>query len=331
VRILFGFVVALLVQSPVWAQNAPAPVRPWAQGVDEATQVRALKIFEEANELFAQDLHAQAAKKYKQALEIWDHPSIRRNLSETQIYLGDRILEALENLESALQYGDAPLGKQIYKRALLQKRLLEGQVATVEIISDQEGIVVSLDGDQLFVGPGKKSKRVLPGRHLLLSEKKGFISQSEELSAFAKSPISLTVELERLVTKQFTFKRRWASWVPWTVAGSGLALAATGGILMATGNSNIADFDKQIDELCPSSCPVDQPEVQDLLGKKDTAETTRTAGVIILGVGAAAVIAGTVLLVLNQPQEIPADEQPRVSVSFSASDSGFGLVLSGRL
>ena len=54
--------------------------------------------------------------------------------------------------------------------------------------------------------------------------------------------------------------------------------------------------------------PVD--EVADLLDKKDKAELQRILGTSFIAEGATALVAGTVLLVLNQPHEVAPEERP---------------------
>src|SRR5437867_4389044 len=118
-------VILLFVAGTAWADA------PWEQGVPKATRDEAQQLFQDGNNLFAQQAHKPALEKYEAAIKLWDHPLIRFNMAVTLIRL-DRILEADVNLESALRFGDQPFTKELYQQALDYRRLVSGQVGTVE-------------------------------------------------------------------------------------------------------------------------------------------------------------------------------------------------------
>jgi hypothetical protein len=80
---------------------------------------------------------------------------------------------------------------------------------------------------------------------------------------------------------------RRGSWVPIVVGGAGLALAATGGVLLATVPSDYDDLKGQCAPYCPPS-------------RTSSLETRATAGYVLAGVGAAAVTAGIILWLLDR-------------------------------
>src|ERR1700733_8189364 len=97
----------------------------WAKGVPAETQAQANKLFAEANQLFAQQAHAPALEKYRAAIALWDHPMIRYNMAVTLIRL-DRILEAADNLEKALRFGQTPFSTpELYQQALDYQALVK--------------------------------------------------------------------------------------------------------------------------------------------------------------------------------------------------------------
>ena len=136
-------------------EAAPAPTpapsavssegKPWAQGVPQDVQDKAKALYEEGNTLFAQQAHAPALEKYKQAIALWEHPLIRFNMAVTEIRL-ERILEAADDLEKALAYGDKPFKPELYQQALDYQALVKGRVGFIEATCDDTASRLLLDG-----------------------------------------------------------------------------------------------------------------------------------------------------------------------------------------
>jgi Tfp pilus assembly protein PilF len=87
---------------------APAVVRadaPWSQGVSEEQKAKAKVLLDQGNALLIDKKYVEALDKYTEAVAQWDHPAIRFNMVRCQIQLGKN-LEAYENLEKSLKYGD---------------------------------------------------------------------------------------------------------------------------------------------------------------------------------------------------------------------------------
>src|SRR6185503_16480126 len=125
-------VIILLVfaSATAWADQ------PWEQGVPKDKRDQAQALFQEGNLLFAQQAHQPALEKYNAAIALWDHPLIRFNMAVTLIRL-DRILEAADNLDSALRFDAKPFTPELYQQALDYQKLVQGRVGTVEASCDQ--------------------------------------------------------------------------------------------------------------------------------------------------------------------------------------------------
>ena len=76
----------------------------------------------------------------------------------------DKPLEVYEHLLSAMHYGAEPLGADKYESAGRYKDLLDTQLVRLNLACDKPGATVTLDGQTLFVGPGRYQGRVRPGR-----------------------------------------------------------------------------------------------------------------------------------------------------------------------
>ena len=124
------------------AEPSPSePIKPWAVGVSQADQDAALRLFEEGNSSFATRSYAAALQAYGQAIEFWDHPAIRFNISECHIHL-DQPVEAHEILSEHSSMVTRRSRKRFYNRALTNQKLLNGQIARIEVINDEVGAIV---------------------------------------------------------------------------------------------------------------------------------------------------------------------------------------------
>lgn len=263
-RLLLLLIVVLVATT----REARADV-PWAEGVPPAVQAKANAVFAEANQLFAQQAHARALEEYRRAIAIWDHPLIRFNMSVTLIRL-DRILEAADEIERALRYGQTPFSAELYQQAQDYQRLIGGRVGTIEASCQQERGQILLDGKPWFSCPGTKSQRVLAGEHIILGESTGFVTKSQRVlvsggkttrEALQFIPIEAAVKLEYPV----------ARWVPWAVASVGAVIGFGGLGLYFVGKDELDQFATAFDRECPRGCASDLSDVPDLKSDYDNA------------------------------------------------------------
>jgi tetratricopeptide (TPR) repeat protein len=288
-----------LPPAPV-AKEAPSQTRPWAEGVPPEKQKLALALFTEGNALFAESQHAAALAKYRQALESWDHPAIRYNAAVSLINL-DKPLIAFENLDKALAWGEAPLGEETYKQALLYKKLLAGQLSELEVACDEPGTEVMLDGALLFRAPGTQKRRLLPGAHQLVARKPGWLTETRALQLPPGHKTSEVIRLQTVASLPMRTVRRWTWWKPWTVFAAGALVAVIGIPLIVDAKSNFDAFDAELAKQCPSGCTAAQlPSTA--LAARDRGNAEQSAAIGMFAVGGATLATGIVLLVLNQPR-----------------------------
>jgi hypothetical protein len=280
------------------------PPKPWAVGVPQDVQDKASALYEEGNQLFAQQAHAPALEKYRAAIALWDHPLIRFNMAVTEIRL-DRVLEAADDLDKALRYGDQPFTKDNYQSALDYKKLLDGRVGYVEASCDQAGAHLLLDGRPWFDCPGKQKQRVLAGEHAVVGEKTGMLTSSQKLvvagGATASGKIAL-VSLDSAVVLHYPYRR----WIPWTMAAVGAAIGIAGAGALIVGNSGINQFEADYATQCAAGCEpgLTAPEHRPLAEEKSSAELKQKLGVAMIGAGGAVAITGLVLAILNRPTRV---------------------------
>jgi hypothetical protein len=299
-----------------------APDRPWAAGIPQTVQDQALRIFKEGNALFAEGRHAEALARYRDALKVWDHPAIQYNAAVALINL-DQPLTAYEHLEAGLRYGDAPLGAETYKQALLYKKLLAGQLAELEVNCEEAGAEVMLDGQVLFTAPGKAFRRLLPGAHSLVARKAGMLPTTRALQLSSGHQTSESVKLFTLASLPTRTVRRFAVWKPWTVFAAGLAVALIGVPLIVDARNNFDTFDSEINRLCPSGCTPSQLPTT-VLDAQDRGRAENGAAIGMFAVGGAIAASGIVMLILNQPR-LETIKPPELSLAPLLGPGGGGL------
>ena len=297
----------------------PPASRPWAEGVTPEQQTEAFRIFKEANALFAESQHAAALARYRDALKLWDHPAIRYNTAVALINL-DQPLAADAELDSALRFGESALGSDTYKQALLYKKLLGGQLADLAVTCNEPGAQVMLDGQQLFVAPGDKSVRLLPGPHSLVARKAGYLTETRALMLPPGRRSDEKVAMVSLASLPTRTVRRWKPWKPWALFGAGVVVALVGVPLIVDAKHNFDSFDAEVARSCPNGCaPGALPSTT--LDARSRGSAENSAAIGMFAAGGAVAVAGSVLLILNTPHA-----ERRLALAPSLAPGYTGLV-----
>jgi tetratricopeptide (TPR) repeat protein len=293
--------------------------RPWAKGVSATQQAKARKAYGVGNQAFSKKSYAIALEHYRRAVGFWQHPAIQYNLAQCLYKLGQRV-EAYQQLVASLRYGQAPIGAALYQRGLEQRQMLESLVVKVEIVCQQKGAQVFLDGQPLFTAPGRVQRIVMPGKHQVVARKKGFLTVTKEQVFLPGKTARLVVKLSR----ERVLKRRWSRWKPWLVVGSGLLVAASGAAMWFKAQSDYNDFAQQLESGCPSGCPDSQLPAA-AADAKSSGDTFHKIAIAAFAIGGAIAVSGAVLVVLNQPRAV---ERPQIVPTIGPTSAG--LVISGR-
>jgi hypothetical protein len=284
--------------------------RAWARGVSKEDQSASLALFSEGNVLLKESIFVQAVEKYRQALERWNHPAIHYNLALALMNL-DQPVEVHEHLVAALAYGPAPLEKEKFEYARNYKTLVEKQLARVDITCAAAGATVTMDGQPLFVGPGRFEGLVRPGAHSIVATLPGHVSSDQSRTLLPGETTTLDLKLftsEDLIR----YQRRWSAAMPWLVMGAGVAVAGGGAFIHMRSRDHFRAFETGIANCggCVPSGPV-----ADERSRGDLMQTGAFAGYAL---GGAALVTGAVLAVLNQPKPYridPGQEAATVDVT----------------
>jgi tetratricopeptide (TPR) repeat protein len=184
------------------------PDKPWTQGVSAEDRQAARELFLEGNRRFRIPLFAKAAEKYAAALARWKHPAFYFNLAVAQLNLGEDV-EARENLERALEYGEEPLGAEQFQEAQRQLREVERQLGRIRVSCPTQGAEVTLDGVKLLTGPGSYEGWAKATPHEITAKKAGYLSEARQVAV--TSGQLLEVELKLITLSEATdASRRWA-------------------------------------------------------------------------------------------------------------------------
>jgi len=303
--------------------------KPWAQGVSAEEQAVAFKLFDEGNVAFSERSYSTALRSYVEATEHWDHPAIRFNIAECYIRLDQPVL-AFKNLKKALVFGAAALGPAIYERALTNQKLLDGQIAFLEVENAEPGAQASLDGEPLAFEGGIERRVLGPGRHQLVAKKKGFLTLTRDLSL---TPGETTKERIKLVEiRTIPLVRRWKAWKPWVVASGGAVAVAAGIGLNFRARSNTDRFERYINEECSFGC-LEGDLPASVVGQRDTADVQDVVSVSMIGLGTVALAAGVVMVIANQPHKQRMEglrSREKTSMAPTVSGEGAGFVILGQ-
>jgi hypothetical protein len=284
-------VAMLLLCSVAYAEE------PWEVDVPKEKQDKAIAKFDEGNKSFVKDEWRKALDAYKEALVFWDHPNIRYNAAVCLIKL-DRSVEALQNMEAALRFGDAPLGKDLFKQGETYLQMLKKTTSYIEVqCKSPGGVEVTIDRERLETCPS--TKLVLPGKHQIISEKRGYKTERREIDAPAGGREVVVIEMQLEGTRTVT--RRWARWKPWAIVIGGGVVGLAGIPLYVVTKGKFDDYDKGVVKVCrpKGGCPPNDPDLDDLEDDKASAKTWRALTYSTIAVGGAGVAVGLVLVLLN--------------------------------
>ena len=278
--------------------------RPWAAGVPPDKQEAALKHLQEGNGLLKESLFVAAAKVYRQALAEWDHPGIHYNLALALLNL-DQPVEVYQHLEAAIRFGADPLDAEKLEHAKSYLRIIEKQVATVEVRCEVDGAEVTFDGQPLFRAPGRYQGLVRAGTHTITASKTGFTttSRTENLAYDKRTSVNLKLYTAGDLIE---YRRRYPIWRPASVAAFGGVLLAAGVIFTVQSGRNFDAYDASSLNVCrvgtggvPGCAPGDSNYAA-LTKLKDRGETYQRLATISFVAGGVIAAAGVVLLVLDR-------------------------------
>ena len=284
-------------ENAVLELGSSTPEGPWSMGVPEKERSAADVLFHQGNALLAESICISAAAKYREALRHWDHPNIHYNLALALMNL-DQPVETYRHLVAATRYGPVPLQKERYEHAKNYQKLVEQQLARLEIRCAVPQAEVEMNGRRLFVGPGKHEELVRAGPYTIAARREGFVTNhSVRVLEGGKQAV---FDLDLKTMEQLTeYRRRWPAWMPWAVVGTGAAVAIAGGGLHYAAIQKTRSVDRESRARCGAGC---DSEPADLAAERAEASTMQKVAMGGYVAGGAALLAGGVLAYMNRAE-----------------------------
>lgn len=310
-RGLCVFALIVLASPSARGDTKPPPspdATPWSNGITAEQKTTAQALLGEGNDLFVQNRFREALAKYEEAVASWDHPAIRFNMVRTLIAL-DRPLDASRSLERALAFGQGPLEDSMYTEALNYQRLLAGQIAEYEVSCKQPGVTVKVNGESLLDCPGAKARQTLPGNHVVVAAKAGFVTQTQDVVMLPGKKQPIVIELIS-VEKATVYKARWKTWKPWAVVGGGAVLVGLGALLNLQANNDLDQLAAAVNAGCddvPGTCTADEYREIQYEQIESRASTKNGIAIGMMATGGAVVIGGIVAVIMNRPRPYVAE------------------------
>jgi tetratricopeptide (TPR) repeat protein len=259
-----------------------------------AAETPAKTAYRQGVEFFKQKKFADAIREFNKAYRLDPNPVLVFNMA--------RAFEELQQYDSAIEYyrkylemlPDAPDRKTVEESIrtleILQKQAATPVLVPLTVTSKPDGARVFVDGREIGTTPLKTT--VPAGHHYLAVEADGHERHASEFDATAEAPFEREIVLlARAATvapagqDAGLSRRTWA----FITMGTGGAVGALGGVsgLLA---SRKAD---KLDEIDADPRKASESQYEDL---KSEGKNYALAADVLMGVGAAGVVAGLVLL-----------------------------------
>lgn len=294
---------------------------PWMARVTPDQQAKAQELFDEGRKLFAFPDFIGAEQKFREALNIWNHPAIHYNLA-LSLRAVENLTLAYEHLEQALKYQGAALSAE---RTTDANRFLEEigkKISILELSCREPDTVVVLDGNVVPVMPSRQL--LTPGEHHVVAKKAGYEPSEYTLALSPGKPAKLQTRLFTQTQLVRTVYRA-PSWIPVAVIGTGAALGVTGALLLYRSNALLKQVDTEFkgrSDCADDGCPL-TPAWRELQHDSDLYKTWSTVSFVT---GAIAIAGGAIWLPLNKstkrltPEEL--DHQTTVTPIVGANILG---------
>jgi hypothetical protein len=181
-------------------------------------------------------------------------------------------------------------------------------------------VKLTIDGQPLADCPAQESRRVLAGPHQIVGNKKGLLPKTLDIVVVGGKPLGVDIKLEPLAAGA-KIVHRWPGYLPWTIAGAGLGIAAIGGVTLWAAHNQMESYDAFVRANCTGQCNEEQT-AQAKREYYDPAEAKNSIGGATIIVGAAAFATGAVMIYLNRGRTVYPEVAPMPGGGGAVSLSG---------
>lgn len=258
---------------------------------EQADKVQAL--LQEGNELADNYQFDKAASKYREGLELWDHPILHFNLGLALTALG-RTLDAYQHITlavdsdpSRLREGDGS-GHDNHRRAVALQRELRQKLAGIELFAAHDDVRVSVNDTSIAVNGGEQIMNA--GMHRVVVEKAGHRTMIQ----------SIELHPNQSYRFQLTSDRPFTPWKPWVVTGVGALATVTGLTMWSLSYATRDELAKQVvDCTMVTSC-----NDLSLVRRWTRAKWQSRIGLGALIIGGGTLLTGVVLVAWNRQRRL---------------------------
>lgn len=265
------------------------------------------RLFNRAQSAYQAENYLEAIEALQAAHAIFGEPNILYRIGDAYENLGDLGKAA----EFYRRYADAAPGASdaglvrrrvddLERRAAELERRLEAtqpERAALLLDSNPAGALVRLD-DRAVEGETPVRVELAPGNHRIELQRDGYLSIVRDIRIDAGETISLVYQLEREPTPPPPAKR--SAW-PWVVSAAGIASIGTSAGLFfasrAAGQKVDAWDAERIDAYQSGGEVLPRPDRYDTNARSQV--VFRNAGFVTGGIGAAALVTGTIWLLVR--------------------------------
>jgi tetratricopeptide (TPR) repeat protein len=328
-RMIFfvAFIVVPSLQPVPVAKGGPAQQEQAPDEVSPELKDRARVHFVAGNEHLRTAAFSEAVAEYRQALEHWQHPRIYYNLGVALLNL-DQPVEAHEAMTEALRQGPEPLGAELHDQAVNYQQLLRRQIGQITVTCDEPGTRVTMNGKELFQGPGTYRGQVRVGGYQVIATKPGYLLAETLVTVLPGKQATVEITMRSRSDAIIEHRRIERTWIPWAVAGVGGAVFVGGGAMHGLAHRMFRTADDQFASACPTGCTDGAMPARPPLTRMQHARWLQYTALGSYAIGSAVVVAGLAIAYLNQP-EVSAlersDTRTTLSVAPAVSPEGLGL------
>ena len=193
--LIAAFLAPSLSPTLAFAQPKPAkPTKPAARTLRDDLPDAAKKDWDAANDLYDAQNYAGALVEFQRAYDLSKEPRVLYNVAVCQKNL-QHYAKAIHAFKHELSEAGPKLDAKDTKEIQDAIALLEQYVSTLDVKSNEDGTIISIDGEDSGQTPYAQPLQVDVGQHTIRARKDGF-----------KEPASQTVSVARGVPAALLFR-----------------------------------------------------------------------------------------------------------------------------
>src|SRR5262249_9427753 len=177
------------------------------------------------------------------------------------------------------------------------------QIGDIQASCEQKSVHVLLDGKPWFDCPNNKTTRVLAGEHVIVGsdDSKDLIPETRRIVVGGGKTNNEKLNL-RAVDSAVQFQYKYPRWIPFTIAGGGVAIGLGGLAFWFAGRNQMDKFEADFAMACPTGCDaaLNMGSQEKLLAEeRDSAKLKGKIAVSMMVAGGAITVTGVVMAIIN--------------------------------